>query len=647
MTDECRQLTMRVELAVIEHLGIKMYTQLPPVVSELVANSWDAEAEKVDVVISGDPRSGAQQISVSDDGLGMAFNEVNGLYLRVGRNRRLEEGSQVTSGEKCRTLMGRKGIGKLSAFGVAEEIEVRTIKDGLVTHFSMSIDDILQRAQEKKDYHPKLLEDDGRPAKEGEVGTKVVLRKLKRKTPVDVASLRRGLARRFSVLGSDFEVAVNGEPLTVEERDLGSRCEFVWNVGDPLLGDGILLDNSDLQISGWFGTFPKPVPADVGAGVVIMARGKLAQEPTLFDVAQMEAQYALAYLVGELHADFLDSEEKDLISSYRGSVVWESEEGQAMKTWAGDAIRKVAKDWASKRRQKQESIIREDPIFQNWYAHLNKRDQKTVGKIISVITSRRGDDPKETKALFHYVIESFEHKSFADLLREMDRLPPERAADLLQLFHEWRLIEAREIFKIVEGRLAAIKQLDAMIQRNAKEVPEIHRFLTDNPWILEPTWTVVHDEVYYSRLLKEEFPDANKPEEQRRIDLVCMGVGDTVHIVELKRPSVRIRNDEVNQVQRYVGFVMDRLGNHPTRSYRHARGYLVGGKLTSEGRTVLEELTRNIYFYPYDDLLSNAERIHREFKQTLSRFAVERPELKAFAIDAALVETEALEITSN
>jgi hypothetical protein len=318
-----------------------------------------------------------------------------------------------------------------------------------------------------------------------------------------------------------------------------------------------------------------------------------------------------------------------------------------LRTWAGEAIRKLAKDWASKRRQKRESVIRDEPVFKEWYAHLNTRDQKTVERIISVITSRHGDDPREARALFHYVIESFEYKSFADLLNEMDTLPPERAADLLHLFHEWRLIEAREVFRIIGGRLAAVRRLDEMIQRDAREVPEIHQFLTGNPWILEPTWTVVHDEVYYSRLLKEEFPDADEPEEQRRIDFVCIGVGDTVHIVELKRPSVRIGGDELNQVQRYVTFVINRLGNHPTRSYRHARGYLVGGRLTQEGRTMLEMLTKDIYFYPYGDLLSNAERIHKEFMQVLSRFAVERPELQAFAADAALIETEALETVGD
>ena len=35
---------MKIELTAIEDLGIKLYGKLPPVISEIVANSWDADA---------------------------------------------------------------------------------------------------------------------------------------------------------------------------------------------------------------------------------------------------------------------------------------------------------------------------------------------------------------------------------------------------------------------------------------------------------------------------------------------------------------------------------------------------------------------------------------------------------------------------
>ena len=38
--------TMEFELTTIEHLGVKLYSFLPPVIGELVSNAWDADAEK-------------------------------------------------------------------------------------------------------------------------------------------------------------------------------------------------------------------------------------------------------------------------------------------------------------------------------------------------------------------------------------------------------------------------------------------------------------------------------------------------------------------------------------------------------------------------------------------------------------------------
>ena len=39
--------TMSLSLNVLNHLGINLYSNVPAVLSEIVANSWDADAENV------------------------------------------------------------------------------------------------------------------------------------------------------------------------------------------------------------------------------------------------------------------------------------------------------------------------------------------------------------------------------------------------------------------------------------------------------------------------------------------------------------------------------------------------------------------------------------------------------------------------
>ena len=41
-----KKLVMRFDPNTIEHLGVKMYSQIPTAIAEMIANSYDADAKK-------------------------------------------------------------------------------------------------------------------------------------------------------------------------------------------------------------------------------------------------------------------------------------------------------------------------------------------------------------------------------------------------------------------------------------------------------------------------------------------------------------------------------------------------------------------------------------------------------------------------
>ena len=45
---------MTVDLNVLDHLGINLYSNIAAVLTETVANAWDADAEKVEIRIDPD-----------------------------------------------------------------------------------------------------------------------------------------------------------------------------------------------------------------------------------------------------------------------------------------------------------------------------------------------------------------------------------------------------------------------------------------------------------------------------------------------------------------------------------------------------------------------------------------------------------------
>lgn len=129
--------------------------------------------------------------------------------------------------------------------------------------------------------------------------------------------------------------------------------------------------------------------------------------------------------------------------------------------------------------------------------------------------------------------------------------------------------------------------------------------------------------MHFSELLREEFPDSDLDEQDRRIDFVCIGTGDTVHVVELKRPGHKIDADDLEQLLSYVAFVKDRLGNVPERNYRDASGYIVCGEISKDSLTnvkinVLRE--SRMYVKRYDDLIIVAQKLHEDFRRKLEKF---------------------------
>ena len=58
---------MQISLNALEHLGMNLYSNVPAVLSEIVANAWDADATRVVVEVNQDDQS----VEITDDGIGM------------------------------------------------------------------------------------------------------------------------------------------------------------------------------------------------------------------------------------------------------------------------------------------------------------------------------------------------------------------------------------------------------------------------------------------------------------------------------------------------------------------------------------------------------------------------------------------------
>lgn len=148
---ESRPYQMKINLNVLNHLGLNLYSNIPAVLSEIVANAWDADAERDEITI--DPRK--DEIIISDDGAGMDRDDINDKYLTVGYEKRKDDDNPFArTTPKGRAPMGRKGIGKLSVFSIAHYVEVHSLKNGERNSLSMRPEDIEASIRNETPYYP-------------------------------------------------------------------------------------------------------------------------------------------------------------------------------------------------------------------------------------------------------------------------------------------------------------------------------------------------------------------------------------------------------------------------------------------------------------------------------------------------------------
>jgi hypothetical protein len=384
----------------IQHLGIRMYSNLPPVISELIANSYDADAENVFITLldSGNKK----EIIVEDDGLGMTFTELNDKFLRIGRNRRDEEGIQKTP--KGRKIIGKKGLGKLSFFGVAHEVEVYTKKNGKQNSFSMNWDAIKDSV--KPEYNPKTLSKDQK-CSDKEHGTKIVLKDIKRETDFNPESLADGVSRTF-IVDPDFKITIthnSEEPIFVsnERKYNNLNKEVEWEVPKDIQGFGLEYENQDKIIGRLFTTELPISPKTNMKGITLFSRKKLVNAPEYF--SDSTSSHIFSYLTGWLEVDFIDDLDEDVISTNRQSLNWDHPEMNRLRDYLSNLINKIERDWRIKRGEvRKEKLSNSTGInIDDWVSKLPDDVKENVNPIINTIL-RNVESTEETKDIHNKLI---------------------------------------------------------------------------------------------------------------------------------------------------------------------------------------------------------------------------------------------------
>ncbi|MFQ3226744.1 MAG: hypothetical protein ACI8RW_000122 [Porticoccaceae bacterium] len=611
-----KTLELKFDPNTIEHLGVSLYSQLPSVLSELISNSWDADATSVKIDFR--TSSTGKEINVKDDGHGMTFDELNDNYLVIGRNRRSSGPANTPKGRKP---IGKKGLGKLSVFGICNAVLVRSVKSGVANQFSLDLETI--KNSKSSSYQPEIIE---RLVQTTDTdGTEITLKGVRRKSPFTLDDTGISISKKFTVLDqlelTFLENGTNEVRINNEDKFRGMKRQFCWPFPNRNFGKTY---SHWTEVSGEIVTLETPVKDTEMRGIYLTSRGKIVNSASFFGLRDNDQFHN--YVTGYLHVDFIDELASDLISTDRHSLNWEHDETKELREYLHEVIKGVGREWKKKRQEKKRSQIlsEKDLDIEKWQETLPSYERDLSNKIINPILSNNGISSENASKIIGGVIDKFNNQTFKEYASSIaDISRDEDIPKLLELMEEWKSIEAKQFRDLSYSRVEVIKKFEQHILTDTKEVPTLHNFLKKFSWLLDPRILEFRDEVTYSSLLKEKFSDATLDEKNRRIDFLCSNaLGEILYVIEIKRSKYKVDEKALEQAYDYGAFLQNKYASET--GFSKVVCFVVGGEKSDNYKFKHKEgtyiKTGEVFVKTYRELLEQSKEYHKDFIEAYDEF---------------------------
>ena len=363
MSDKKYELS--IDPRILELLGPNLYTNIYYVLAELIANAYDADAHNVYVIATQD------SIIVEDDGSGMSYTDGDiDKFLNVAGISRTNEEDSLSS-ELKRRKMGRKGVGKLAALSVSEEVDVMTSKNGEKSGF------VLSRHPQGNELQA-IPEEDIKFNKITGNGTSIIMKSPQYRLNKTLSVVKRNMVKIFPLVNNDFAIHILRDG--VEEiinsiddtyapqlcalitlgNEFSSLADKVPNTYPEIRNDVVSIretypepvtmknNNGEereyyLKVNGWIGTYEstKGRKADIldfpDNFISIYANKKMGEFNILPRVGANKLNES--YVVGQLHVDLFElSELPDMALSNRQGYKTDDPRYLALETYVREKL---------------------------------------------------------------------------------------------------------------------------------------------------------------------------------------------------------------------------------------------------------------------------------------------------------------------
>jgi hypothetical protein len=640
---------LRFEVApdIVEHLGLNLYTNLPRVLVEFIANAYDADSGYADISIDFNQVKDARRhmrevwrakhekkapssdeipleemtlpqeihISIEDRGHGMSRDDLQQKFLRIARKRRDEDKGRSPSG---RVVMGRKGIGKLAGFGIAHCVEVtsRTKAEGHATKIVLDYDKLIGLKKTENVQIPDFRIEGGGGLNPS--GTRIVLsRLLYEPTGSKIETIAQEIGEYFNIIkSSEFEVRINGTSIPPSERVYAFGYPNPDLPIDQLVHQKLPIDEQrEVSFSYRIRFTGKGHQLKAGQrGMRVYAHQRLASLPDLLDLGTgMHGFQNTHYLDGIVQADFIDKQRSDYISSNRHSLRWDTPLLAPMRKFLTDEMSKACSSYQGTKDKTVAKQVKDDPFTKELIekASLPASRRKMAFHLATKLAANCGDetDDQYYKDTLPPIIHSLGYGELISAIADLAQDDHPSFPSLVGTIAKLTSAELADFSRIVGGRIKGIGALRKIFKESDFKKPnnedELHSLLKGNPWLVDATfWQFLTsnetEDTLSEKLMKAlkvgpfvvSSYDKTKPEESepfgknRRPDLVFLLSNSAlarVVIVELKAPNTPLHGEHLLQLKRYRDDVLSHLKTYG-QGHLRVEGFLIGSRAPKGSR---------------------------------------------------------------
>jgi hypothetical protein len=571
---------------------------------ELIANCWDAGANRVDILWPTESKP--DTIQIQDDGTGMTSEEFTQRWLELNYNRKEAQGEDVVfppgNQKSHRKAYGINGKGRHSMFCFTNEYKVETWRDGSANVF------IVKRAGGISNT-PYIISLDNRFSKEGH-GT-VISAQLARNY-VEVIVIHDLIGSKF-IVDPSFHIYLNGKliELTSLKHLLNKREIAVKNYGN------IFLSCVDSRKTG---------KTSRQHGVAWWVNSRLVGEPSwkgLDEVAYIdkrtEAAKRYTFVV---EADLLKDDVNEDWSGFKDNdrfIDIQLTVREHVLKWLNELLGDVhkAKKIAAVSPYKKE--LKELPLDSRYH----------IGKFLDDLQSRvTVIDDKVLEATVEIMSKLEKTRTGYALLEQLAQLNPNDLEGLHGILESWSVQEARIVLDELGRRLNLIKSLEKLVENpSSDELHDIQPVFEQGLWIFGPEYESLQFLANRSlativrTFFKTTIERLKTP--QRRPDFVALpdssigiyshdaydehgevaGIGKIL-IVDLKKGGFEITRKEIRQASDYAIEIRNsgKIGRNT-----EIIGFVLGTTLALDSQEPLKEgANMCIYSRTYSTVLHQA-----------------------------------------